>query len=54
MGNSNKECEIPENAKNEGLIYVGYGNVETNFVLILISLFGIIINTFFVFNYLKV
>ena len=53
MGNSNKECEIPENAKNEGLIYVGYGNVETNFVLILISLFGIIINTFFVFNYLK-
>lgn len=33
--------------------YVGYGTYELNIVLILISIFGIIINSVFVFNYLK-
>ena len=44
-------CGVPE----EIIVntYVGYGTFGINLVLIFISIFGIIINSFFVFNYLK-
>lgn len=45
------QCELPENLSED--TYVGYGTFETNLILILISIFGILINSIFVFNYLK-
>jgi len=44
-------CGFPD--KIEKIEYVGYGTYELNIVLIFISIFGIIINSIFVFNYLK-
>ena len=45
-------CGLSDNMIS-GSNYVGYGTYELNIALILISIFGIIINSIFVFNYLK-
>ena len=44
-------CGVPEEIITN--TYVGYGTFGINLVLIFISIFGILINSFFVFNYLK-
>jgi hypothetical protein len=46
-------CGTINNATLYNDEYVGFGNYELNIVLILISIFGIIINSIFVFNYMK-
>ena len=49
MGNN---CILPDTKDGEK-IFVGYGPSWLNTIMILISIFGIIINSIFVFNYLK-
>jgi hypothetical protein len=49
MGNN---CILPDTKEGEK-IFVGYGPSWLNTIMILISIFGIIINSIFVFNYLK-
>ena len=50
MGN---DCKLPTGVKKDDEIYVGYGPFWLNTIMIFISIFGIIINSIFVFNYLK-
>ena len=50
MGN---DCQLPKDVKINNETFVGYGPSWLNTIMILISIFGIIINSIFVFNYLK-
>ena len=50
MGNN---CDLPEGVSANDTTFVGYGPSWLNTIMILISIFGIIINSIFVFNYLK-
>ena len=50
MGNEGCDIDIELNDDN---IYVGYGTLTMNIFMILFSVFGIIINGIFCYNYLK-
>ena len=49
----NEGCKIDIENENKDKIYVGYGTLTMNIFMILFSVFGIIINGIFCYNYLK-